>query len=498
MKKIYLLVFWAVSSLVGCESLEDTYSDYIGDGPVRYVGKCEGVQVLAGWNRLTVKWKNSLDPNVVNNRVTCTADEFAFDTIVPAAADSCDIFGLADATYNIMVEALDADGKVSLSEPVTGRPYTDAHEAVKSFPRGIMKNFFLSNQVLLMLSEWDESFADFTVKYTDETGTSKCVELTRMEFERKRVLLTDVDVTEPICVLRKGFLEGCGDTITMAPYELVDEPVLRPDFKAALNERYGMTDFSKEALDKVTELELDYDLNSLEDVLYFTHLKKLYLGKNRFIDSELFYGWYMLPYEEIDNSLYCLNLAVEQSELDIVHYGNLYFWKWDDIDGDNCMTHEDWASWPEELKLLDTDNWEVAFSVEHQSGFDASRLFDDSPSTFWYSDSPVRRNVEITIDMQETQIVDGLKINQVGGLGPEANYPVTSLGVKVSADGNTWEMPTYVNNCTLGATEYETALIRFKQSYTVRYIRLTATDGSNWQGTVFGVAVGDIIPYREN
>lgn len=41
MKKIYLLVFWAVSSLVGCESLEDTYSDYIGDGPVRYVGKCE-------------------------------------------------------------------------------------------------------------------------------------------------------------------------------------------------------------------------------------------------------------------------------------------------------------------------------------------------------------------------------------------------------------------------------------------------------------------------
>ena len=100
--------------------------------------------------------------------------------------------------------------------------------------------------------------------------------------------------------------------------------------------------------------------------------------------------------------------------------------------------------------------------------------------------------------MQETQIVDGLKINQVGGLGPEANYPVASVGVKVSADGNTWETPTYVNNCTLGATEYETALIRFKQSYTVRYIRLTATDGSNWQGTVFGVAVGDIIPYREN
>ena len=47
-KRKYIINLFAVAALlVGCgESLEDTYSDYAGDGPVRYAGKCTDVKVV--------------------------------------------------------------------------------------------------------------------------------------------------------------------------------------------------------------------------------------------------------------------------------------------------------------------------------------------------------------------------------------------------------------------------------------------------------------------
>lgn len=145
MKQIYLLLGIVLLALVGCrESLEDTISDYTGDGPVRYVGMCSNVTVESGWKRLTVKWKNSLDPNVVENKVTCSAGSYVFDTVVPAAVEECVIRGLEDASYEITVRAIDDKGNASLTtnEVKYGRPYTDNHEEVIGFTRGIMKHFF--------------------------------------------------------------------------------------------------------------------------------------------------------------------------------------------------------------------------------------------------------------------------------------------------------------------------------------------------------------------
>ena len=46
MKYTYLLGLLAVLFLAGCEDLEDTYEDYVGDGPVRYLAKCTSVERL--------------------------------------------------------------------------------------------------------------------------------------------------------------------------------------------------------------------------------------------------------------------------------------------------------------------------------------------------------------------------------------------------------------------------------------------------------------------
>ena len=41
MKKIYLWLLLPLLIFGGCESLEDTYKDYAGDGPIRYLVKCQ-------------------------------------------------------------------------------------------------------------------------------------------------------------------------------------------------------------------------------------------------------------------------------------------------------------------------------------------------------------------------------------------------------------------------------------------------------------------------
>lgn len=39
MNKKYLWLLLSIFFVAGCESLEDTYSDYAGDGAIRYLGK---------------------------------------------------------------------------------------------------------------------------------------------------------------------------------------------------------------------------------------------------------------------------------------------------------------------------------------------------------------------------------------------------------------------------------------------------------------------------
>ena len=73
MKK-YIILLLTVLSMVSCESLEDTYKDFAGDGPIRYLGKCSELTVQPGWNRLIVNWTNSADPVIDKIKITWSKD----------------------------------------------------------------------------------------------------------------------------------------------------------------------------------------------------------------------------------------------------------------------------------------------------------------------------------------------------------------------------------------------------------------------------------------
>ena len=77
MKK-YIGLLFAMLVMVSCESLEDTYEDFAGNGPVRYLGKCTDLTIQPGWNRLQVRWTNSPDQKQGKKSIQSHALKFFF------------------------------------------------------------------------------------------------------------------------------------------------------------------------------------------------------------------------------------------------------------------------------------------------------------------------------------------------------------------------------------------------------------------------------------
>ena len=480
-----MLVISMFACLVACESLEDTYSDYTGDGPINYPGKCLDLNVVSGWNRLTVTWKNSVDPSIERIRLTCEEGVTrVVDTILPYDAERCDIFGLADGNYAIKVFAENGEGQVSVSDVVYGRPYTYEHESVRGFTPGVMKHFFVKDNVVLFFSVWDENIAKFELNYTGKSDRlPKSLLLDSLMFAEEYYLVEDVDVSQPVKVVRQGLLTGCPDTILFEDYVLEHEALLQTDFRVEMTERYGETQFDSEFFNR-TELELDYDLSSFEDVLYFSNLKKLILGKNRYHSTT------SSVLQEMDKSLFCLSVAQELLGLEVVRYDSHYL-----PVGTEGITEAGDSELPQ-LEYVSSVGWTVENSLPDEVGnFSSEALFDNNPSTLWEANiGSYGRIFELTIDMKNAQRVNGVQITQGDVNGNMVNFLPILIEINVSADGQTWESPTNVVECTLGCSPGEITLVRFRQAYEgIRYVRLTVKD--QLYGNNYGSLLGDVAVF---
>ena len=101
MKKIYLWLLLPLLIFGGCESLEDTYKDYAGDGPIRYLVKCDDLDVKAGWNRLVVSWKSVDDPIIDKVKVSWTVDGIGRDTLLERGTFACSLPCDGNLTYQV-------------------------------------------------------------------------------------------------------------------------------------------------------------------------------------------------------------------------------------------------------------------------------------------------------------------------------------------------------------------------------------------------------------
>lgn len=471
----------------GCEDLEDTYDDYVGDGPIRYLTKCTDVSVASGWERLTVSWKNQLDPKRNGVWIHCQSGVYTLDTIVPADSTSCDIRNLPDAQYNITVAAVSESGDTSLVESGTGRPYTYNHEAVMGYTRGITKYIFVKDRLVLFLITEQDGMLDFTLNYTDKDGNAQSHQLEFMSWMENTEILNDVDADKPIVLTRKGLLEGCTDTITFPEYTLDPELVnMAVDFENRLKERYG--EFDRMTM---TELELDYNLSSIEDILYFPNLKTLKLGSNRFYGQRYGNPSSFLTEDTYGDKAYFAIYALSDinSDFKVINYGEQYN-IWPDY---NIIQDGGQATLPADLVLLETDGFVIAEGTDILDNRGAY-LLDDDPATVWEAtNGQVLQTHNLDIDMQEVRTVKGLKIVQANVSTNSRNYKPLSIGVTVSTDGVNWTDPCHAPLSTLGLGSGEAKLLDFATEQNVRYIRLTVRDV--YYGTSYSCILDDVIPY---
>lgn len=487
-KKISLVIMTALAVMTSCDSIEDTYKEFAGDGPIRYAGKCTDISVKPGWECLRVSWTCSNDPTVKNILVKCWLDNDTIRKELPPTATECTIDGLGNYNYTITVQSVAGDGTLSLYDSYTERPYTYEHETVMAFTRGFSRSFFVADHLLLFLSSWNDHIERFAVNYTATDGTDKTVELTEDVFKEKYLDIAGIDTSKPVTLQRRARIEGCPDVIDFETYTFSQYVTLNTDFRRNLSERYGVgNDDIEEFVSKAEEIELDNSLYSLDDLLYFTNLKKVVLGSNHFYDGK----HYLLP--TLDNkksSQWVLTKLNEIIETKVDIYSNSYLPKTWNPDFVNRLGD---AQLPK-LDYLDTAGWTVTNTIEDTQNEELPNLLDNDVTTTWTAWPSIIgiREMNLTIDMKSAREIHGVKIVQSADNAAK-NFQPSTLKLLYSDNGNDYADLTNVEENTIGTAQGEATLLKAAKTVKARYIKVVVKDVS-YLGQV-KVALADVAVY---
>lgn len=493
MMKKYVWILFSLLIAGGCESLEDTYSDYAGDGAVRYLGKCTDIAVTPGWKRLNVTWRNSIDPVVEKIRVSWTLNGITRDSLIGRGATECSIPDLEDGNYEVAVRGVDGKGNGSLPISAFGRPYTPAHEAVRAFSRLIGKYYFVGNRLVLFFSSWQENIVSATLNYYSG-GSLRKLELNKELLSQEQYLLPDaIDPGTEVFLEREGRLEGCTDLIVFDPWKLLPEKLYTTDFRRLVKEKYGQAEITDAFVNGQEELEIDYEITSFEDILNFTNLKTLVLGKNRFLKEE-YLNYYRSDSKlnELERGLFVLDVANKVYGLKVKRYNQHY------LPGKTLPYMEEMGNpVAPDIPCMDGRDWKITCSEKDSETYDAhlENLFDGNLLNWWQPEALLEvRTYEIMVDMKETKTVNGVKIVQKD-FDPEndpmsRNLLPSRIKIRVSADNMVWKEATYVEENTLGASSGEINILKFSAPKEARYLKFIVSDRP--YGKNFSVALAEI------
>lgn len=516
-RKYIVRLFAAILFLSGCnESLEDTYGDYAGDGKIRYVAKCSDVTTTPGWERLVVDWKNGTDATVNKIKVVWTFEERKDSVLLPKTSTSYNLTGLTDGTYRFDVCAVDTLGNESLREISYGRPYTREHEVMRAFTRGVLKPFFLSDKMIFFSDRWNENILEMKLKYKTPQGETKYYIFDKETSYNTLVTIDSVSMNpqDTVYVLRRGTLEGSLDEAPFEPYAVSRKKNFSAGFANAIERRYGYSTKTKEQeeeflafIEKAEELEFDYDVETLEDVLYCQNLKRLVVGKNRYL-----HGKKLTQYDnskilsDPQKSYTVLDKAADPEVLGLkVHYyGNqsryIHYFE------NTVKPYMVYEGYPEleqltvvttdELKKYEDGNYVRCNLADPYAVL--NQLVDDNPDTPWATTNQNNmRTYEMQMQLKEKTAIRGIKVVQTSSTDWAAAFfmPAT-IAIQTSADGAVWENVTWFESNPLGRGVGEVTLLPMTGgTREVKYIKFTLRDGTdqmnNWK-----IHLGDIVLYK--
>lgn len=467
-------------SLISCTDLEDTYKEMAGDGPIRYIGKCKDISIEPRWEKLELKWINSIDATITNIKITWKNEDIIKDTLLPKESTMCVIPNLQDGSYEVTIQSIDEYGVTSLPEIIYGRPFSMNHEIVRGFTRVVTKHFIVSDRLVMFFDSWEDNLEAASVDYTDVNGVEKSFELTREILATKYYLLPDrINTLKPVNIRRQGYIEDCEDLIDFEPYELKHGYAFATDFKYILWSKYGQSDVEADFVENIEELEIDFSITTLEDILYFPKLKKIHLAKNRF-QSPLYLSKYgnASVVNEKERSLFALKLANELFGIEVERY-NSHFELGEELSflkemGNPEIPVRDFIS-------LNDLKYKCVIGDDVYEDSNLDRLFDDDLFTAWLPEtSTTSRKFEIEFDLGTEKSLSGIQVAQ-RSFDPvtDPNYDnlkPTTISVMLSSDGGYWRDATYVSENKLGDTVGEVTELMFEPGKRARYVKFIIVD----------------------
>lgn len=498
--KRYLWILFSLLFFAGCSDLEDTYSDYAGDGQIRYLAQCTDVKITPGWEKLNIVWKNSIDPMVDKIRITWTVEGQTEEVLLDPTTTEYTISDLQEGTYEVSICGIDPEGNTSLAYTGYVRPYTANHEVIQNFPQLIMKHFFVKNHLVLYFSDWNSSIEKASLSYTKADGTAGSLVLDSvLVTDNKYYLLEDeIKPATPVVLERTGNIGG--DVIPLASVELSRSPVFSADFKALFKVKFGVETPTAEQLNSLEKLDIDYSLNSLEDVLSLPELKELHLARNRYQYKPHLSYTHTYPltndrmsvlYEDKERSTFALEVAHKICGLEVWRYNQHFL---PEMTAEYLHPMENPV--PEELAYFSTEDWEIRCEPQDEDGYDSGldKLFDGDVQSCWKPNPQATwREHTITVSMPAKRTIQGIRlVQQAFGYDFQGKMlaPVM-VKIQVSSDGYEWENATYVEENTVGNTSGEITVIRFPEPKEAAFIRFMFNDQAQ-SSAYLGVIVADI------
>jgi len=489
--KYAILLFLLAGVLVGCEKLEDTYSDYSGDGPIHYLSKIYDLKGESRWESVYLTWILTPDPGRTAILVEWADDTAKNSMLIDKNSESCLVEGLSrDYEYEFSVSAVEEkDGQVfrcSLGDPVYVRPASFELGELALFTRVVTKAIKVADkQFFVTFEELPENLKSFEIGYFEQGNATEqrwTASITSGYPNGKPYALigNKVDFSKEVTVYRKGEFASLDTILDMPQLKLqLNQPILESNFAIEFRKNQGIVgEIPIDKFDNTEVLEIDYDQVSLVDILYFSKLKKVYLGKNRYFAGSA-NAKSTLQYEAM--SIGALQVASDMG-VEIYHYGEHYFSTVPDFFTEKNLV----ATLPENLRYLNTDGWNLTVMptdhVDYDSGLRNLLVVDGDVKNCWKPmsvESKVRSHT-VEIDMNTTQEIAGFKITQA----LEEGMTVGIMDVEILTDDGDWVAAVLGGSKTinLGNGLGESTIIYVNHGETVKAkkIRFTVSDELYW------------------
>lgn len=488
MKYINYLTFLLLSVLlISCESIDDTYSEWRGDGKIRYTGKVNNLVVKAGWKRFHLTWENSFDS---------TVDKIKIKWISEGVSDSVSIDGnleeyytepiFTNSNYEFIVTAINIDDNESMTANQYSRAYDENHEEVIGALRLEKKYFYLKDNLIIFWNPLIDDTNERTLEYMSN-GQSKKIILTDDILKEKYYVIENIDSNSKVKIKRSGVIEDCFDRITFPPYDLDKSRIsINSDFAIQVKELYNIDgELTINNIKDIKKLIFDFDLISLEDILYFPNLERVELGSGRYFNDQ-FKNNNSCRLSDIDISVEVLNMMKDINDIDLHVYNNHF-----NIKSRLNFAEDKGNPVLPDLEYLNISKWEISLNTDKDEGDNFTSnpeyLLDNNVNTVWQplQVKDVIREHIFDIDMKEYNEIKGFLVRQPKDWQYQDMFFPISVEIMFSDNKEKWEKPFYFDDIRLGKGRGESRILNLPEKVNKRYVRLIVKDMPGWRNQTY-------------